>query len=31
VLRLGAAPACYRVTAAGLRAMKEAKEDADAA
>jgi hypothetical protein len=27
VLRAGAAPACYRATAAGLRALKEAKEE----
>jgi hypothetical protein len=31
VLRVRAAPGCYRVTAAGLRALKEAKEDADGA
>jgi hypothetical protein len=31
VLRAGAAPACYRVTTAGLRALKQAREEGEAA
>ena len=31
VRRPGTAPACYRVTTAGLRALKQAQEEADAA